>query len=137
MESLVCNIQLNVIFCLNSRDINITAVDIDPSMLTVATNYFGLVPDNRLKVIIDDGVNFLKKTVKTGTQKNVFFKLLHLMEKIMKMIIFLIFIGQSFKAILFDVDSKNPSVGMSCPPVQFLEQDVLDTVKLCIGDNGK
>lgn len=25
---------------------------------------------------------------------------------------------------------------MSCPPVQFLEKDVLDTVKACIRDNG-
>lgn len=44
--------------------------------------------------------------------------------------------GQSFKSILFDVDSKDSTVGMSCPPVQFLEQEVLDTVKSCIRDNG-
>lgn len=49
-----------------SRDINITAVDIDPSMLTVATDYFGLVQDHRLKVVIDDGIKFLKKAVKNG-----------------------------------------------------------------------
>lgn len=44
--------------------------------------------------------------------------------------------GQSFKAILFDVDSKDSTVGMSCPPVQFLEQDVLSTVQSCIRENG-
>lgn len=44
--------------------------------------------------------------------------------------------GQSYKAVLFDVDSKDATVGMSCPPVQFLKQDVLDTVKTCIGENG-
>lgn len=54
---------LNQIYC---RDTNITAVDIDPSMLTVATDYFGLVQDNRLKVVIDDGIEFLKKAVKNG-----------------------------------------------------------------------
>lgn len=42
-------------------------MDIDPSMLTVATDYFGLVQDNRLKVVIDDGIKFLKKAVKNGT----------------------------------------------------------------------
>lgn len=78
-------------------------------MLTVATNFFGLVQDNRLKVVIDDGIKFLKKALKNG---------------------------QSFKSILFDVDSKDPTVGMSCPPVQFLELDVLDTVKALIRDNG-
>lgn len=48
------------------RDINITAVDIDSSMLTVATKFFGLTQDNRLKVVIDDGIEFLKKTLKNG-----------------------------------------------------------------------
>lgn len=52
-------------FC-HYRDTNITAVDIDPSMLTVATNYFGLEQDNRLKVVIDDGVKFLTKALKNG-----------------------------------------------------------------------
>lgn len=54
-------------FLYNRRDVNITAVDIDPSMLTVASDYFGLVQDSRLKVVIDDGINFLKKAVKNGT----------------------------------------------------------------------
>lgn len=44
--------------------------------------------------------------------------------------------GQSYKAVLLDVDSKDPTLGMSCPPVQFLEQEVLDTIKACIRENG-
>lgn len=40
-------------------------------MLTVATDYFGLVQDNRLKVVIDDGIKFLKKSVKNGNEKNI------------------------------------------------------------------
>lgn len=44
--------------------------------------------------------------------------------------------GKAYKAILFDVDSKDPSLGMSCPPIQFLDQGVLDAVKSCIRDNG-
>lgn len=78
-------------------------------MLSVATDYFGLTQDSRLKVVIDDGIEFLKKAVK---------------------------MGQSYKAVLFDVDSKDSTVGMSCPPVQFLSQEVLDAVKACIKDNG-
>lgn len=49
---------------------------------------------------------------------------------------FIFFSGRSFKAILFDVDSKDSTVGMSCPPVQFLEQEVLNTVQSCIRENG-
>lgn len=36
-------------------------------MLTVATKYFGLEQDNRLKVVIDDGVKFLRKALKNGS----------------------------------------------------------------------
>lgn len=60
-------------------------------------------------MVIDDGIEFLKKAVKNGN---------------------------GFKAVLLDVDSKDPTLGMSCPPVQFLEQEVLDTIKACIRENG-
>lgn len=120
------------IFFFACRDTNITAVDIDPSILTVATDYFGLQQDNRLKVVIDDGIEFLKKAVKNGNLKKkiklagptVFIKMLYLQS------------GQSYKAVLLDVDSKDPTLGMSCPPVQFLEQEVLDTIKVCIRETG-
>lgn len=45
---------------------NITAVDIDPAMLTVATNYFGLALDDKLKVVIDDGLVFLDNAATAG-----------------------------------------------------------------------
>lgn len=99
-------------------------------MLTVATDFFGLVQDNRLKVVIDDGIKFLKKAVKNGR----LFKSISYNRMKETQCNFLT--GQSYKAILFDVDSKDSSVGMSCPPIQFLEQDVLDTVKSCIRENG-
>ena len=89
---------------------NITAVDIDPAMLSIATKYFGLVQDEHLNVVIEDGIQFLTKAAKNG---------------------------KNFKAILFDVDSKDSSLGMSCPPVQFLEPVVLEAVKSCIKDNGE
>lgn len=100
-------------------------------MLTVATDYFGLSQDNQLKVVIDDGVEFLKKAVKNGLFKDSE-SLKGIPNKKSKFTIS----GRSFKAVLFDVDSKDPTVGMSCPPVQFVEQEVLDTVKACIRDNG-
>ena len=44
--------------------------------------------------------------------------------------------GKKYDAILFDVDSKDPSVGMSCPPKQFVEIEFLKTVKDCLLDDG-
>lgn len=85
------------------------AVEIDPEMLTVATKYFGLSLDDRLKVEIRDGIDFLEESVD---------------------------VGRHFKAILFDVDSKDPTLGMSCPPQAFIEQSVLSNARKLVGDDG-
>ncbi|XP_049834606.1 eEF1A lysine and N-terminal methyltransferase homolog [Schistocerca gregaria] len=89
--------------------IRITAVDIDPVMLEIATNYFGLVQDERLGVYIRDGIQYIQQAAEKGT---------------------------TFDVVLFDVDSKNHTLVMSCPPKEFLEPDVLQAVKTCIGETG-
>lgn len=50
----------------------ITAVDIDAAMLSVATNYFGLTPDDRLKVVIDDGLVFIDNAANSGNNYRAF-----------------------------------------------------------------
>lgn len=90
----------------------ITAVEIDPIMLEVAEQFFELKQDNRFHVVIDDGVEFLERCVADK-------------EKSIK-----------FSAILFDVDSKDLTLGMSCPPKSFLESNVIKAVKSLIGKDG-
>jgi spermidine synthase len=46
--------------------VRITAVDIDPAMLEVATEYFNLVQDERLDVYIRDGVQFIQQAAEKG-----------------------------------------------------------------------
>ncbi|XP_067624855.1 eEF1A lysine and N-terminal methyltransferase homolog [Eurosta solidaginis] len=87
----------------------VTAVEIDPIMLEVAEQFFELKQDKRFHVVIDDGLNFLEVC------KNEDIK---------------------FKAVLFDVDSKDLTLGMSCPPKSFLEPAVLDNIKCAIGEKG-
>lgn len=87
----------------------VTAVEIDNAILKVATDYFHLVLNDKLKVEITDGIDYLK------TSSNE---------------------GKKFNAILFDVDSKDTSVGMSCPPRQFVEPDFLKVVQNCLTDDG-
>lgn len=89
--------------------IKITAVEIDEVMLQVATDYFGLVQDSRLKIEITDGLKFIQDSADQA---------------------------KKFSAILFDVDSKDTAVGMSCPPKQFMETTILKAVAKCIGDTG-
>lgn len=44
--------------------------------------------------------------------------------------------AEPFDAILFDVDSKDSSTGMSCPPKQFLTKKVLQNVKNALKKDG-
>lgn len=45
-------------------------------------------------------------------------------------------VGKTFDALLFDVDCKDPTLGMSCPPKEFLDSDSLDAVVKLIGKQG-
>lgn len=78
-------------------------------MLKVATDYFGLILDNRMKVEIADGIQIIKDSTSNGKR---------------------------YKAILFDVDSKDNTVGMSCPPKQFLEMLIIKSVAECLMNDG-
>jgi len=78
-------------------------------MLKVATEYFNLVLDDRMKVEIADGIQYIKDVAASETK---------------------------YKAILFDIDSKDNTIGMSCPPKQFLEMSVLKAVASCLTKNG-
>ncbi|GFG39691.1 hypothetical protein Cfor_05238 [Coptotermes formosanus] len=91
------------------QKVRITAVDIDPAMLEVATEYFDLVQDEKLDVYIRDGTQFIEQAAEKGT---------------------------SFHAVLIDVDSKTPGAGMSSPAPQFLELSLLQDIKKCVGDKG-
>lgn len=42
----------------------ITGIDIDPVVIDLAKNYFGLITDEKLKIVIEDGVKFIKKSDK-------------------------------------------------------------------------
>ncbi|XP_073827007.1 eEF1A lysine and N-terminal methyltransferase homolog isoform X2 [Musca autumnalis] len=90
-------------------NIDITAVDIDPAMANVAEQYFGLQKDERLHIVIEDGLQFLNNCTKEGRR---------------------------FDAILFDVDSKDLTLGMSCPPPAFMSHDVLLNLKSILSENG-
>lgn len=81
--------------------INITAVDIDPEMLEVATKYFGLNVDDQMKIDITDGLQFLSTNATKGIK---------------------------YDAVLFDVDNKDTGMGMSCPPKDFLSEQTLANV---------
>ncbi|XP_005867715.1 PREDICTED: methyltransferase-like protein 13 [Myotis brandtii] len=82
----------------------IEAVEIDPSMLEVATQWFGFSQSERMKVHIADGLDYI--TSLAGREAR-----------------------PQYDVIMFDVDSKDPTLGMSCPPPAFVDQPFLQKVK--------
>lgn len=93
------------------KDLSTSVVEIDPDIVKVAKDYFGLLEDqSRLKIVVDDGLKFLKDKSAENQSK--------------------------FQSILFDVDSKDQSLGVSCPPKEFLEPEILEAVKSLLPTDG-
>lgn len=77
--------------------------------MKVAIDYFDLKLDEKLKVEIADGIEYLKNSS------------LH---------------KKKYTAILFDADNKDTSLGMNCPPKEFVESSFLKEVKSCLSEDG-
>uniref|UniRef100_A0A8C0C303 eEF1A lysine and N-terminal methyltransferase n=1 Tax=Balaenoptera musculus TaxID=9771 RepID=A0A8C0C303_BALMU len=89
----------------------IDAVEIDPSMLQVATQWFGFSQSDRMKVHIADGLDYISSLAEEEARPH-------------------------YDVIMFDVDSKDPTLGMSCPPPAFVAQPFLQKVKSILTPEG-
>lgn len=90
-------------------NVNIVALEIDLVVYKIAKEAFGLIEDNRLEVKICDGLEYLYNAVKSGDK---------------------------YDAVVYDIDVKDPTLGLSGPPKAFLAQDILNNVKSLIGEQG-
>ena len=54
---------------MSSFQINIDVVDIDPTIVTIATDHFQFKPDDRLRVHVNDGLQFIAEENKKGEVK--------------------------------------------------------------------
>ena len=84
----------------------IEAVEIDPAIVEVARSSFQLQEDDRMTIHVADGLDYIKEH-KTP-----------------------------FEVLILDVDSKDNSKGISCPPEVFLEDEFLRQVYDKLDDNG-
>lgn len=102
----------------------VDVVELDPSILQVAQETFGFVQDDRLKVIIEDGLLFVKRNALSPSEPNSdsspsSSSSSSSVEREVK----------KYHYLIIDVDSKDTTVGMSCPPEAFVEQAFLEEVK--------
>lgn len=89
--------------------LKIDAIEIDPAIVKVATEWFGLVPDENLRIHVADGIDFVKEAEKKDTKWDV---------------------------VMLDVNSHDASVGMSCPPRIFVEKDFLQSMRAVLAPKG-
>ncbi|NXJ10949.1 MET13 protein, partial [Odontophorus gujanensis] len=89
---------------------HVAVVEIDPSMLEVATRWFGFSQGDRMQVHVADGLDHIAKLAAEAPAQ--------------------------YDTIMFDVDSKDLTVGMSCPPPAFVEKPFLEKVKTILKPKG-
>ncbi|XP_010423558.1 PREDICTED: methyltransferase-like protein 13 [Camelina sativa] len=88
----------------------VTGVEIDPEVLRIARQYFGL-EESSACVHVEDGIEFLKRCSSScGDAK--------------------------FDALMVDLDSTDPIHGMTAPPVEFVAQDVLLAARTLLVPSG-
>ncbi|XP_036377844.1 eEF1A lysine and N-terminal methyltransferase [Megalops cyprinoides] len=89
---------------------SVEVVELDPTILEVAQTWFGFHVDERLKVTLGDGLEHIKTLASQGEC--------------------------FYDVIMFDVDSKDPTLGMSCPPPAFVETCFLEKVRNLLTPRG-
>lgn len=53
------------------------------------------------------------------------------------MVLFTSLTGEKRDLVLLDVDSKDNTVGLNCPPLTFVEQEFLNTISKLLSDDGE
>ena len=83
-----------------------TVVELDPDIVDVAKNWFGFQENERMKLIVGDGLDVLRETSK------------------------------NYDIVVFDIDSKDTSKPLSCPPPVFIDEKSLKCVKAMLFTGG-
>ncbi|XP_076359527.1 eEF1A lysine and N-terminal methyltransferase isoform X1 [Tachypleus tridentatus] len=93
----------------NFPKVSIDSVELDPAVVSVATEWFGLKADNRLFVEVADGIDVINRKAEEG---------------------------KHYDAVLLDVDSKDTSEGLNCPPASFVTPDILQKISTIVAPAG-
>ncbi|KAG4391297.1 hypothetical protein GLYMA_05G153400v4 [Glycine max] len=120
--------------------LEIETVELDPMIVDIARDYFSFVEDKRLKVHVADGIQFVREIDSSGAPQihgksndpsntesalNASSTVSHAGVKVTKVDI-----------IIVDVDSSDPSSGLTCPAPDFLDESFLETVKDKLSEDG-
>ncbi|XP_011073798.1 methyltransferase-like protein 13 isoform X2 [Sesamum indicum] len=98
--------------CLPSLQIEV--VELDPVVRDVARDYFGFREDERLKVHVADGIEFVREKADSGAGN----------------------CTCKIDTLIVDVDSSDSSSGLTCPAADFVDESFLLTVKNSLSEQG-
>ncbi|CAJ0597615.1 unnamed protein product [Cylicocyclus nassatus] len=93
---------------MKNQVLNVTVVDIDPVMLKVAKKWFGFTESPLHRIVIDDGVRYIHDAARRG---------------------------EKYDVLIIDVCYNIP-LPMMCPTKEFLEDDLIASMKAITTDNG-
>ncbi|RLN26968.1 hypothetical protein BBJ28_00010980 [Nothophytophthora sp. Chile5] len=96
----------------NVPGMDVTACELDPSIVTVAEQFFGFRQDERMRVVVADALEYVAQQSQEVDDSS------------------------RFDSIIVDVDAKQRDVGMSCPPVAFVENAFLAHVHALLAPRG-
>lgn len=112
--------------------VTIEVVELDPVVFEVAKEWFGFRPDDRLTVTLGDGLDRISVLEKEGRRRRTRARQISPSKKERRRNVYFSFLStegnQSFDVIIFDVDNKDSTVGMSGPPATFVETAFLQKV---------
>ncbi|KAF3456615.1 hypothetical protein FNV43_RR01269 [Rhamnella rubrinervis] len=122
--------------------LHIEVVELDPTVLNLARDYFGFIEDEYLQVHIADGIQFIKRVANSASANEVSFvkgnddeasssnescaSSSHGEERVTSKV----------DIVIIDVDSEDSSSGMTCPAASFVEASFLQTVKGALSQKG-
>eukprot|EP00250_Pteridium_aquilinum_P008175 c17737_g1_i1 orf=280-2520(-) len=111
----------------------IEVLELDPVIGDLAKRHFGFLEDERMKLCITDGLTVVNKGAKTFDKNDQLLSDPHDGRTVENLE------GgdrsDTLHVLIIDADSEDPSSGMSCPPVAFLEESFLLAARnrLCEG----
>jgi hypothetical protein len=97
---------------------HLSVVELDASVVTVAEKYFGFVNNDKTTVRIGDGLSLMSSEDESMTNDCIVLE------------------AASLDFIAIDVDSKETTVGMSCPPKAFVKVPYLIRLKSILNPDG-
>lgn len=104
--------------------LHIEVVELDPTILDLARNYFGFCEDEHLKVHIKNGIHFIQEAAYSAAMPRSDKKCTSGTTTSMVDIL------------IIDVDSSDSSSGLTCPASDFVEESFLKTGKDSLSENG-